>query len=264
MGQDFNGAQQGTMRPELKETDYQSWTRISLDDAVHVVCRCRRDDCHGRRHPRRIDVPVEVPEGVSRAGIFGEEAEQRSYAPQARLLNFAKMSASASQVTKQPLSSGRAKPKRERVAGIGSGTGASSGAVIGQAPPPPSPTPGLMSAAVSDGLTSSTKLSPEDEKRQLLSAKLHPSILAVIERLKKREGKPGTDEQKFIRNGKAEVQVWLTEKSSETLAKLKELGFEVVLDPKTAKLVIGRMPIESLEKLADLKFVRYVAPQNIP
>ena len=43
------------------------------------------------------------------------------------------------------------------------------------------------------------------------------------------------DEAGFIRNGKAEVQVWLTEKSEAALAKLKELGFEVVLDAKNSK-----------------------------
>jgi len=34
-----------------------------------------------------------------------------------------------------------------------------------------------------------------------------------------------------------------------------------MLDPKTSKLVIGRMPIDKLAALVDLKFVRYVAPQ---
>jgi hypothetical protein len=34
-----------------------------------------------------------------------------------------------------------------------------------------------------------------------------------------------------------------------------------VLDPKTSKLIIGRLWLENLEKLAALKFVRYVAPQ---
>ena len=104
------------------------------------------------------------------------------------------------------------------------------------------------------------KLSPEEEKRQLLLAKFHPAVLAVIERLKI-NAKPGADEVKFIRGEKAEVQIWLTDKSPEVLAKLKELGFEVILDPKTAKLVIGRLPIANLQKLAELKFVRYVAPQ---
>ena len=91
--------------------------------------------------------------------------------------------------------------------------------------------------------------------------KLHPSLLSVIERIKSKDGKPGPDEAKFIHDGRAEIQIWLIDKSAETLAKLKELGFEIVLDPKAAKLVIGRLPIESLEKLAELKFIRYIAPQ---
>jgi hypothetical protein len=94
-----------------------------------------------------------------------------------------------------------------------------------------------------------------------LQSKFHPSVLAVIDRLKDPKAKPGADEVKFIHNGKAEIQIWLTDKSDANVAKLKELGFEVVLDPKTAKLVIGRMPIEKLAALADLKFVRYVGPQ---
>jgi len=94
-----------------------------------------------------------------------------------------------------------------------------------------------------------------------LRAKFQPSILAVIDRLKDKKAVAGPDEAKFIRNGKAEVQIWLTEKSDETIAALKALGFEVVLDPKSAKLVIGRLPIEKLAALAELKSVRYVAPQ---
>jgi len=150
------------------------------------------------------------------------------------------------------------KPKRERGGNIGGGVGSGAGGI---AEPPPVRQPRRIRAAAVDGLMTSTKPSPEEEKRQLLLPKLHPSILAVIERLNSKEEKAGVDEVRFIRNGKAELQVWLTEKSTETLAKLKELGFEVVLDPKTAKLVIGRLSIENLEKLAGLKFVRYVAPQ---
>ena len=70
-----------------------------------------------------------------------------------------------------------------------------------------------------------------------------------------------SDETKFVRDGKAELQVWLVEKTPEALAKLKALGFEVLLDSKSSKLLIGRLPVEKLKKLAELKFVRYVAPQ---
>jgi hypothetical protein len=104
-------------------------------------------------------------------------------------------------------------------------------------------------------------ISPEEEKKQRLQQKVHPTILAVIERLKNKEAKPAADEAKFIRDGKAAIQIWLTDKSNETLAKLKELGFEIMLEPKTAKLIIGRLPIDKLSALAELNSVRYVAPQ---
>jgi hypothetical protein len=54
----------------------------------------------------------------------------------------------------------------------------------------------------------------------------------------------------------------LTDRSPEVIAQLKQMGFEVVLDPKTAKMIIGRLPIEKLAALAELKSVRYVAPMT--
>jgi hypothetical protein len=92
---------------------------------------------------------------------------------------------------------------------------------------------------------------------------LHPSIIKVIDWLKAPKAGALSDEAKFVRDGKAEIQIFLTDKSDTTLAELKKLGFEVVLDPKTAKMVIGRLPVEKLSALAELKFVRYVAPQTL-
>jgi hypothetical protein len=87
-------------------------------------------------------------------------------------------------------------------------------------------------------------------------------VFAVVERLRKKEALTAAGEGGFIRNGKAEVQVWVSEKSVEALAKLKELGFEVLLDDKNSKLIIGRLPIDKLETLVKLKFVNYVSPQK--
>jgi hypothetical protein len=104
-------------------------------------------------------------------------------------------------------------------------------------------------------------LSPEEVKRQRLIARLHPSILAVVDRLRSKS-LPSSEEARFVRDGKAELQVWLTDKTPEALAQLKQLGFEVILDPKTSKMVIGRLAIEKLKSLAELDFVRYVTPQT--
>ena len=101
----------------------------------------------------------------------------------------------------------------------------------------------------------------EEQRRAELLRKLHRSVFAVVERLQKKEAVASADEAGFIRNGKAEVQVWLTEKSAANRAKLQELGFEVVLDVKNPRLIIGRLSIEKLEALAALPFVSYVSPQ---
>jgi Ca-activated chloride channel homolog len=268
MGQDYNGIQQGSMRPELKETitnlglEYRLMTQFTSFVAVEEMIVTDGGT------PRRIDVPVEVPEGVSRAGVFGEDQKEqyaaKGFVNYATLTPAANLSTKTVSETATVTSSGSgSKSKRERGrneggggAGGGGGVGVGAGGVAlsRRASPPLS--------RVVDEAVSFKKLSPDEEKHRLLIAKLHPSILAVVERLRNKEAKPGTDELKFVRNGKAEVQIWLIDKSAETFAKLKELGFEVILDLKTAKLVIGRLPIENLEKLSELASVRYVAPQN--
>jgi hypothetical protein len=267
------------MKPELRETivnlgiEYGLMTQFTSFVAVEEMI------VTDGGQPRRIDVPVEVPEGVNRGMVAGEgEVSQASYGRNVSSLMMLRpgvvnastisetvtvtagaptidqSSSSVSTVIEGGIVDSTAVYKtaparstrggsKARGGGGGLGTGAA-GSVGGFAITPEAAAP-----------------SKEELKRRELTTKLNPTLLALVERLKKNGASAGADEAKFVRNGKAELQIWLTDKSEETLAKLKELGFEVVLDPKTAKLVIGRLPIEKLEALAELKFVRYVAPQ---
>ena len=282
MGQDYDSAQQGAMKPEFKDTitnlglEYRLMTQFTSFVAVEEMI------VTDGGQPRRIDVPVEVPEGVNRAMVAGEQGNfQASYGRNRGALmmlapgtvNSVSYSTVAQSVTvtasANPIdtssssvsttvdgnlidpaaaNAGRAsKPKRVRVkAGSGGGIGEGRGDVGG---------------GDSDRAAGSAVPSSEELKRRELTMKLKPSLLAVVNRLRKKDTKAGADEATFIRDGKAEIQIWLTDKSTENLAKLKELGFEIVLDPKSAKLVIGRLSIEKLEALAELTFVRYVSPQ---
>src|SRR6266404_7656135 len=93
----------------------------------------------------------------------------------------------------------------------------------------------------------------EDGIRDKLVTGVQTCALPIlVDRLKNNTAQPTADEIKFVRNGKAELQIWLTEKSPEVLAQLKQLGFEIVLDPKTAKMIIGRLAIDKLAELAEL------------
>jgi hypothetical protein len=64
-----------------------------------------------------------------------------------------------------------------------------------------------------------------------------------------------------VTDGKVLLQVWLTNTKPETLKKLKELGFEVIAQPKTGYLVIGKLSVERLESFSKLSEVRYITLQ---
>ncbi len=266
MGQDYGGMQRGEMQPQLKEAitnlglEFRLMTQFTSFVAVEEMIVTEGGQ------PRRIDVPVEVPEGVSRDHGFIVQAYAGNVAMR-NLSSFA-LQSTVSVVTKSGTNASSSGGKRTAAKGEGSGIGRGRARIVGGggpgggggggAPSPNSPPTAVVAVMEAEERLS---LSPEDAKRQVLLAKLHPSVLAVIERLNKR-AQPGIDEVKFVRAGKAEIQIWFTDKSDEALAELKKLCFEVILDPKSAKLIIGRLPIENLEKLGELKWVRYVAPQN--
>jgi riboflavin biosynthesis pyrimidine reductase len=105
-------------------------------------------------------------------------------------------------------------------------------------------------------------LTHEQRAQQQLRAKLHPSVLAVVNRVKAGVLIQSPDEAKFVTGGKADLQIWLTDKNDEALAALKELGVEVIADPRTSRLLIARVALEKLEALGQLKWVKYVAPST--
>jgi Ca-activated chloride channel family protein len=252
MSKDLNGAQQGTMNDEVKKSiidlglNYRLMTQFTSFVAVEEMI------VTDGGQPRRIDVPVEVPGGVNRDAVFGKE-EGRAVSGGVITKNFAYIA--SPKPTSAPGGTSTDKARRRSGGGSGGGVGIAAG---GAAPPPRVNT---MVLADLDEAAPIKTLTPEERKRADLQSRIHPSVLAVIDRLTAKNGVAGAEESTFIHAGKAELQIWLTDKTDEAMAKLKELGFEVVLDPKTAKLVIGRMPIEKLAALAELKFVLFVAPQ---
>jgi len=246
MGQDYAGAQTGNMNKELRDTitqlgiEYRLMTQFTSFVAVEEMI------VTDGGQPRRIEVPIETPEGVR--GDTDEEAAQ----------GFNKSFVAGK--AKRGLGRGRG-GNVGGGSGVGMGVGGGGG---GSAPPPVIAGPVLNSVTVAAGSIPKPMPSPIEAlspEQQELQQKLHRSVLAVVEKLQRKEALSSADEAGFIHNGKAEVQIWLTDKSVATLTELKKLGFEVILDNKSSKLIIGRLPIDKLETLARLKFVKYVSPQ---
>lgn len=238
MGQDFDGAQSGTMRPDLQKTITQLGIEYRLMTQFTSFVAVEERVVTDRGKPRRIDVPIEVPEGVKRNVDPAQS-------------NISGFIVSGYMVSGRPA-------KSARVLG-GAGGGGNSGRPI---PPPPNAPPSLTSitaSGVADSAAERTELL--DQQGNELEQKLHRSVYAVVQKLKNKEPL-STEESGLISDGKVEVQVWLTEKTDQAIAQLKELGFEVVLNAENSKVIIGRLPVEKIEALAKLAFVKYVAPQK--
>ncbi len=258
MRQDYNGIQSGNPRIEIKEEmtqiglDFRLMTQFTSFVAVEEMTITDGGE------PRKVEVPVEMPEGVSHEGVFGEGEKQSG---NIRIAQSGRAGAGAGGKSKSGIGTGSG-------AGVGAGSGSGVGpgrGTGGSAPPAPNapkPSPPSQPSVLKMETSAADKddrPSPEDQKRQQLYSKLHPSIVRVIERLRTNSA-PASDESKFVRNGKAEIQVMLADKSKETIAALRKLGFEIVLDPKSANMLIGRVAIDKLSALAEIKAVRYISP----
>jgi len=246
MAQDLEGIQAGHARADVREPITQLGLEYRLMTQFTSFVAVEEMTVTDGGQPRRVEVPVEMPEGVSLPSTLADEDAVMVRAP--------------SPVTTSNVG----------VLGSGSGGGAGRGAGGGGGGPMTmrrrvrAPVVASKDARVMRETEASDRVSgvsAEERKQQELLAKLHPTISALVERLKKRGAQPGPEEAKFVRDGKAELQIWLADKSPETIAQLKKLGFEIVLDPTTSKMLIGRVRIEKLAELAELQAVRYIAPQ---
>jgi Ca-activated chloride channel family protein len=292
MSEDYLGALRGTMRDDLETTITQLGMEFGLMTQFTSFVAVEEMTVTDGGTLRRIDVPVDVPEGVNQpmaeaqvrpsgtlgapTGLFtvynGATLRQGNY-------TFS-VAASPTPVPSRTKSGTNVKAARGgggggAAEGKGSGVGRGSGAGVGSgtagntgggAPPPAAivstvqTNNALVPLSVSSGVLDKTPLSPEEQRAERLNMKFQPTLLALVDRVKQKSEPPNYPA--FVRDGKAEVKLWLTEKSDAANAKLKELGFEIVLDHAGSNLLIGRIPLDKLDLLADLEFVRYVSAQT--
>jgi Ca-activated chloride channel family protein len=209
MGEDWLGAHRGAPREDIREAvvrlglDYRLMTQYTSFVAVEETVITEGGQ------PRRVEVPVEMPEGISYEGIFGEAREQAVGVSMKSMLM----------------------------------PGAASRGVAPMMAPPP---PRMAMDRIARRASAEVAAGPE--------SKMHPLMAALA------AGRLLPREARFVRDGKAEVQVWLKEASKEALDALKQAGFEILRAPNGAVPAIGRIRVEKLAALARLEVVRYIAP----
>jgi Ca-activated chloride channel family protein len=228
MNQDWAGVQTGTPRPDVQEIitriglEYRLITQYTSFVAVEEMYVTEGGQA------RRMDVPVEMPEGVSYEGVFGESKDEARLAGVSGLVL-----ASPAPVAAKPVA---------RAAGRGAGAASKHKVATEQ-----EATNRLQSNADA----------PVDKNAQDLTSKLSAELRQCLAAHKAGQPISAT----FVTDGKALVRVFFDGVTPNLLEHLKRLGFELVLEPKSGTAVIGRIPVSQLEALATQPGVRYVAAQ---
>jgi len=262
MSQDWDGLQSGTVKPAVREyiTQLGLNYRLMTQFTSFVAVEERVVTTNGK--PERVDVPVEMPEGMSYEGIERLGADTQSLQFD-RLTSFYSLSAAPSVVTRSGVATnGRtiggpvmhgaaASPPPPPVPGISSGTGGGVGSGSGAGTGPGTAYSFADKALEKEpSQPSFTKIASE---RTLLESKLSPAILKQFDCWKKQAA-----DCKLAPNGTIEIQLLLTQDPLAQLEKLKALGLNVTQVRSKDKLIIGRLSLDKLTGLAKLETVKFV------
>ncbi|PYV65349.1 MAG: hypothetical protein DMG95_01890, partial [Acidobacteria bacterium] len=233
MSQDWAGAQAGNTKPEVQKEitqlglDYRLMTQFTSFVAVEdrVVTKDGK--------PQRVEVPVEMPEGGDNlmGGYWAAGGVNQSVTVNASVASTKTRNGPASVV-------GGA---LERMGTVFSAHKAT--------PPPPSPPP--VDAPSSPTKPEQPKLTPE---RKALESKLHASLLEAFDCATKQ-----LQECNLVHDGKVEVQIWLTENSASVLDELRKAGFEPAAGQSPTRTLVGKLPVEKLQALAQMSEVKFVS-----
>jgi len=104
-------------------------------------------------------------------------------------------------------------------------------------------------------------LNAEDKKAIVIAQKLQFWLYDLYVRTRDGKAGPGANDGKFVRDGRASVEVFFAADSSGKIDELRKAGFEGELVKGSAGKAVGRVPISKLGDLAELKEVRLIIPK---
>jgi Ca-activated chloride channel family protein len=233
MAQDWQGLQSGNMRADLRKqiTDIGLEYRVMTQFTSFVAVEEKVVTEGGV--PRTVQVPVEMPEGVSHEGVFGDRDE----------LFEAKNKAARQAPASMPMSIAAGS------AGVVSGSGVGGGA--------------YRVGGFAGGKPEETRRKSHDSLALLTPAqRISPQLQAVVECWKQGGGKKTastTDPCSVVKDGKVRITIQLTTRDG--LPELTAMGFTLSFDNQ-ALYVIGTLPVEKVEELSQKEWVRYISLKN--
>lgn len=248
MNQDLAALQQGAFPEPLRKQiidlglRFRLLTQFTSFVAVEMVTVTRGGQ------PVTVQVPVEMPDGVSYEGVFG--GDQLGFAPAAEMRGKAMYGLSLS----------------------GRGAGRAGAPASPAVPPPPMSAPQMGQAtrvALAGTLSRDEKEDADGngavdlalKLREQPELKLDPALRGLAEQVEN-QSKEGDATIGTLRVEKfrLDVMIVLRDASAETLAALRQLGFEPSGETKAIVMVFGSIDVRKLEALSRLEAVLSVRP----
>lgn len=244
MDQDLMGIQRGAPREEIKEgivrvalahrilTQFTSF--VAVEETTITV----------GGNPTKVTVPVEMPDGVSREGIFGDQKATRAVSAPA------KSHMGGPGVPSPAQSYGRLRVREERSReGLIPATKADkekAGSMRQKADVPIKTGRAELSSPEILGLDQSELGKLSAELRSLLS--------------QTRPGETSVRGGVRVKDGKVTVQVWISQASEELFKLLEKKGLKISFKASTGKTVIGEISVDDLKNLVSLPQVSFIEP----
>lgn len=275
--QDWMGAQTGQPNPSIKEDIINTALEFRLMSQYTSFVAVEQRVVNVSGELKTIDVPVEMPEGVSYEGIFGDAAQQK------QALAGSKPPVGRGAVTGTYFYGVPSRPA-SGASGLSGGLAAAKSMAPATLSPVVSngPLPGLAEAEEPLALTDTGvsrdesairrnekaamdavgKLAPGERLATLRRAKLDATLVGLADKVKA-EGTNGSLKKAGLPEvvkGKVTVQVWLNSLPADGLARLKAAGFTPAATLQPKRLLLGTIDVGRLDALIELGFVARVEP----
>jgi Ca-activated chloride channel family protein len=246
MSQDWQGLQSGTPKQGIREQitqlglDYRLMTQFTSFVAVEEQTVVEGGVT------RTVQVPVEMPQGVSPEGVFGELKDQS--------LAYSSVAAS-----RAPAANGGYFALRKMAPGIVAEREAAQAG--------PSTAPMNRGDAAKSGSQAPVRSNEERDRREkaenrraLMESRLHPTLLAAYDCWQKTGGK---NHCAGVTNGRVNIKIWLTNQTPQLQQALGTAGFMPATDRAhslaTSLELVGSVEIEKLPLLAEVSGVKLIA-----
>lgn len=236
MNQDWLGIQQGQPNADIKQDIIQLGLEFALVTQYTSFVAVEEKVVTEGGKPKTVQVPVEMTDGVSYEGVFGEEVVQYN---------------AAAGMAGYPILGSLMRPKAgARLGRRGAVVGSAGGPLLAEAI-----TAHRLAQAAPHSSRALAKLPKDEDKKG--HPKLDPSLWDL--RSKVVNGNYQEGNVKVV-DGWVEVFVLLTDLSTDNLKALRKLGVKVVSQAASSKTVLARIRVEDLVKVAELAFVSKIEP----